>query len=93
MGISRGQVLRVFLLRGGLLGLAGSIGGSAMGLAALVPWQRYARNPDGTPLFALTIEPGLVVAGLVLAALTGLVAAFAPALRAARLEPVGAIRS
>ncbi len=92
MGISRGQVLRVFLLQGGLLGLAGSIGGSAIGLVALVLWQRYARNPDGTPLFALAIEPGLVIAALLLATITGLVAAFAPALRAARLDPVVAIR-
>jgi lipoprotein-releasing system permease protein len=92
MGVSRGQVLRVFLLQGGLLGLAGSIGGSAIGMVALVLWQRYARNPDGTPLFALAIEPWLVIAALLLATITGLVAAFAPALRAARLDPVVAIR-
>lgn len=92
MGVSRGQVLRVFLLEGGLLGLAGSIGGAAMGLGALVLWQRYARNADGTPLFALTIEPALLAAALVLATFTGLIAAFAPALRAARLDPVVAIR-
>jgi lipoprotein-releasing system permease protein len=92
MGISRGQILRVFLLQGGVLGLAGSIGGSAIGLVALILWQRYARNPDGTPFFPLTIEPGLFVATLLLATLTGLVAAFAPALRAARLDPVVAIR-
>jgi lipoprotein-releasing system permease protein len=92
MGISRGQVLRVFLLQGGVLGLAGSVGGSAMGLAALMLWQRYARNPDGTPFFPLAIEPGLFVATLLLATLTGLAAAFAPALRAARLDPVVAIR-
>ena len=91
MGISRGQVLRVFLLQGGLLGLAGSIVGSGLGLIALVLWQRYARNADGTPLFALTIEPALFAASLLLATLTGLLAAFAPALRAARLEPVAAI--
>ncbi|MES1163399.1 MAG: ABC transporter permease, partial [Rhizobacter sp.] len=40
MGISRGQVLRVFLLQGGLLGLAGSMVGSAIGMVALVLWQR-----------------------------------------------------
>jgi len=92
MGISRGQVLRVFLLQGGLLGLLGSVGGCSIGLAALWAWQRYARNPDGTPFFPLDIEPGLFVASLLLATLTGLLAAFAPALRAARLDPVVAIR-
>jgi lipoprotein-releasing system permease protein len=92
MGISRGQVLRVFLLQGGLLGLTGSVGGSGIGLVALLLWQRYALNPDGTPLFPLAIEPALFVASLLLATLTGLAAAFAPALRAARLDPVVAIR-
>ncbi len=92
MGISRGQVLRVFLVQGGLLGLLGSVVGSGLGWAALMLWQRYARNPDGTPLFPLAAEPSLFIASLLLATLTGLVAAFAPALRAARLDPVVAIR-
>jgi lipoprotein-releasing system permease protein len=92
MGISRGQILRVFLLQGGLLGLAGSVIGSAIGLLALVLWQRWARNADGTPLFALVVDPVLFTAALVLASVTGLVAAFAPALRAARLDPAVAIR-
>jgi lipoprotein-releasing system permease protein len=92
MGISRGQILRVFLLQGGLLGLAGSVIGSAIGILALMLWQRYARNADGTPLFPLVIDPVLFTAALVLATVTGLVAALAPALRAARLDPAVAIR-
>ena len=92
MGISRGQILRVFLLQGGLLGLAGSLVGSALAMVALVLWQRYALNADGTPMFVLTMEPTLFALALALATLTGLGAAFAPALRAARLDPVVAIR-
>jgi lipoprotein-releasing system permease protein len=92
MGISRGQVLRVFLLQGGLLGLVGSVFGASLGMAALVLWQHYARNPDGTPLFPLVADPELFGLAVLLATLTGLVAAFAPALRAARLDPVVAIR-
>jgi lipoprotein-releasing system permease protein len=92
MGIRRNQILRVFLLQGGLLGMAGSIGGCAIALVALVLWRRYALNPDGTPLFPLAMPPSLFVEALVLATLTGLGAAYAPALRAARLDPVVAIR-
>ncbi|MBT9492096.1 MAG: ABC transporter permease [Paucibacter sp.] len=92
MGISQGQILRIFLLQGGLLGLGGSLLGSAIGASALLLWQRYARNADGTPLFPLVFDPQLFALALLLATLTGLIAAFAPALRAARLDPVVAIR-
>jgi len=92
MGISRSQILRVFLIQGGLLGLLGSLVGSALGWGGLELWLRYARNADGTPLFALAADPGLFLAAVVLATATGLAAAFAPALRAARLDPVVAIR-
>ena len=92
MGISQGQILRVFLLQGGLLGLGGAMVGSAIGAGALILWQRYARNADGTTLFPLVFDPHLFAAALLLAMLTGLLAAFAPALRAARLDPVVAIR-
>lgn len=92
MGISQGQILRVFLLQGGLLGLAGAVLGCALGALALLLWQTFARNADGTVMFALTLDARLFAIALLLASLTGLLAAFAPALRAARLDPVVAIR-
>jgi lipoprotein-releasing system permease protein len=92
MGISQGQILRLFLLQGGLLGLFGSVVGCLIGSGALALWLDMTRNPDGTPLIPLSFDPKLFAAALVLATLTGLVAAFAPARRAARLNPVAAIR-
>lgn len=92
IGISQGQVLRVFLLQGGLMALAGSVVGSALGTGVLTLWQRSARNADGTPLFALVLEPSLFIEALALATVTGVIAAVAPAYRAARLDPVVAIR-
>jgi lipoprotein-releasing system permease protein len=92
MGISQGQVMRVFLLQGGLLALAGSVAGSAIGAGVLALWHRSARTADGTPLFALVLEPSLFLEALALATVTGLIAALAPARRAARLDPVVAIR-
>jgi lipoprotein-releasing system permease protein len=92
MGVSQGQVMRVFLLQGGLLALAGAAVGSGLGVGLLVLWQRSSIGADGTPIFALVLEPSLFVGALVLATLTGLGAALAPARRAARLDPVVAIR-
>jgi len=91
MGISRGQVLRVFLLQGGLLGWGGAVLGCAVGALGLVLWQKLTLNADGTALFPLVLDPLLFVLALGLATLTGLAAAYAPALRAARLDPVEAI--
>jgi lipoprotein-releasing system permease protein len=92
MGASRGQILRVFLLQGAALGLVGSLAGSALGALAIILWGELVRNPDGTPLFPLELDPRLFAAATLLATLTGLVAAFVPALRGSRMDPVVAIR-
>jgi lipoprotein-releasing system permease protein len=92
MGASQGQIMRVFLLQGAVFGLTGSLFGSTLGAGALVLWHSWVRNPDGTELFPLVLESQLFIVSAVLATLTGLAAAVAPALRGARLDPVVAIR-
>ena len=92
MGSSRGQILRVFLLQGAALGLVGSLIGSVLGASAILLWGVLLKNPDGTPLFPLELDPKLFLASALLATLSGLVAAYVPALRGARLDPVVAIR-
>jgi lipoprotein-releasing system permease protein len=92
MGTSRGQILRVFLLQGGLLGFVGSLFGAAMGAGALIYWHAVARQADGSELFPLILERRLFVLTALLATLTGLMAATAPAVRTAKLDPVVAIR-
>jgi len=91
MGITRGQVLRVFLLQGVLLGLGGALAGSLLGFGGLTAWMRFTRAADGSSLFTLELSAGLFGWTLLLATVTGLVAAVVPALRAARLDPVVAI--
>lgn len=92
MGCSRGKILRIFLIQGGVLGFLGSIAGSAVGAAALLVWHRYARQANGTELFPLIVQPSLLISSALLATLTGVLAGIVPALRAARLDPVEAIR-
>jgi lipoprotein-releasing system permease protein len=92
MGGSRGQIMRVFLLQGAIVGLLGSVLGSAMATLFVAGWRMVAKNPDGTPMFALSIGLNLYLLAALIATLTGLVAAVTPAIRAARLQPVEAIR-
>lgn len=63
-----------------------------MGAAALIFWHGYARQADGTELFPLIMQWTLFAGSSVLATTTGVLAAMVPALRAANLDPVIAIR-
>ena len=92
MGTTQGQILRVFLLQGGLLGFLGSLIGAAAGGFAVVFWHAIMRQADGSEIFPLILEPSLFINAVLLAALTGVAAAAVPALRAAKLDPVVAIR-
>jgi lipoprotein-releasing system permease protein len=93
MGASRGQVLRVFLIQGGAMALAGSMLGSGLAYSFLLAWRELARNPDGTLMFIVEIHPSLFAIAMIVATLVGILAAATPARRAARLDPVVAIRS
>jgi len=92
MGTSRGQVLRLFLLQGAVMGLIGSLLGSALSFVFLALFRSIARNPDGTLMFIIEIDPPLLVMTAVGATLVGILAAALPARLAARLDPAVAIR-
>ena len=92
MGASRGQIQRIFLLQGAIVGLLGSIVGSILGGGALLAWGRLARQANGTTLFPLALDPATFLLVAAVATATGLVAAMSPARSAAKLNPVEAIR-
>ncbi len=92
MGARRGQVLRVFLIQGGAMGLLGAILGSMLGGAILLLWNKLARLPDGSEMFPFMLSPTLLLGTIALATLVGVLAAMAPAMQAARLDPAVAIR-
>lgn len=87
MGSRRQQILRVFLLQGGVLGLLGSLAGAATGYGLV---QSF--NVFGPKLFFIPIDPWLMPSAVALATVTGVLAAAAPARRAARYDPAVAIR-
>ncbi len=92
MGITRSQIMRIFLIQGGVLGFGGALVGATLGAMALTLWEVFMRNSDGSVMFVLKLDVIMFGQSLLLATLTGLLAAFAPALRAARLDPVVAMR-
>ncbi len=92
MGTSQQQVLRVFLVQGGLLGFVGATVGTIVGSGALRLFHAVVRLSDGGELFPFAVSLSLQVLAVLLATIVGVLAAAVPALNAARLDPVVAIR-
>ncbi len=92
MGGSRGQIQRVFLLQGAIVALVGSLLGCAMAAAWVEVFLHMVRNPDGSPLFPIDVPASTYLSTALAAIVFGLLAAAAPARRAARLDPAQAIR-
>ena len=93
MGAGRRRIMTVFLLQGGLVGLAGSVLGSALAFGLLVVFSHIFKSPDGSALFSAQLDPMLVLLASVVACGVGLAAAAIPARSAARMDPVQAIRA
>ncbi|CAN5347698.1 ABC transporter permease [soil metagenome] len=93
MGTGRRRIMTVFLLQGGLVGLAGSVLGSALAFGLLVVFSHIFKSPDGGSLFSAQLDPMLVLLASVVACGVGLAAAAIPARSAARMDPVQAIRA
>ena len=91
-GTSTGQVLRVFLIQGGILGLLGSAFGIVLGIALARLFSGFARNPDGSPTFPVALGTMLYLRSAAIACAVGLGAAILPARRAARTDPARTIR-
>ncbi|MBI4951086.1 MAG: ABC transporter permease [Myxococcales bacterium] len=93
VGTAPRRVLAVFLIQGGVLGLLGSIVGSAFGALLSKLFESMARDPNGAPKFPIELDLSLFAATAALATGVGLLAAVIPARRAARLDPARAIRN
>ena len=87
MGAGRRQIMAVFLLQGGLLGLFGSLVGSALGWGLVQVF-----NLLGPKLFIIPVPADLIPLAILIATLSGILAAAMPARRAARYDPAVAIR-
>jgi putative ABC transport system permease protein len=87
LGATARDVERLFLLEAVILTVLGGLGGIAVGLGISVLLRIAV---PGMPIYT---PPGYILAALAVSALTGVLAGVAPARRAARLQPVDALRA
>lgn len=92
LGTSTERVRRVFVIQGGLVGLIGSGLGSVIGATLALFFSRIAQTPTGEPTFPVDLSPQRFLVAALVATVTGLLAAVAPASRAAKLDPAKVIR-
>ena len=89
IGGSRSRIVRELVLEAGLIGLIGGMIGLLLGWLVVMVANELGRS-SGTVLFELT--PGTAAVAVLFSTILGAVAGFVPALHAARLDPVTALR-
>ncbi len=92
MGATRGQVLRLFLLQGAIVGALGSVIGLVLARVMIFLFTHFVRGSDGLPLFNIGLPLDTAWRVAVIAVVCGVLAAIAPARRAAAMDPAQAIR-
>jgi putative ABC transport system permease protein len=89
IGAGRGRVLRELVTESAAIGLLGGLIGLAFG-ALVVTLANDAGRSSGNVLFLLT--PNTALTAVAFSTILGALAGFVPALHAARLDPVSALR-
>jgi putative ABC transport system permease protein len=91
IGATNGAIMAIFLFEAGILGLAGGIGGTVLGLGVAALLQAYGQVH---PMFYFTasFSPWIVIFGLGFSLAVGCLAGILPARQAAKLRPVEALR-
>ncbi|MFK3664962.1 lipoprotein-releasing ABC transporter permease subunit [Ochrobactrum teleogrylli] len=105
MGATRGAVMRIFLMTGAAIGVTGTVAGVVLGVVVCLNVERlreFFSWLSGTTLFnpelyflsqlPAKMDPGETISVIAMALVLSFIATIFPAWRAAKLDPVEALR-
>ena len=93
IGARNRDVLSIFLIESGLLGLVGGIAGALIGLGGALAISRIANQALGADLFIVSISYPLLLSAVSFSFFVGIASGIFPALQASKLNVVDALRS
>ncbi len=91
-GVGRRTVLIHYLMFGLLIGVLGAVPGVIIGGLAAASISRLYTAMISVPITVIEVRPATIVVGLLLGTISGALAAYLPARRAARISPAEAMR-
>jgi|SRR3989338_8128646 len=92
IGARNSDILKIFLIESGLLGLVGGIVGALIGLGGAIVISSIVNQALGGSLFLVTISYPLLIGAVAFAFIVGVVSGILPAIQASKLNVVDALR-
>jgi len=92
VGAKNSDILLIFLIESGLLGLIGGIIGASLGIGLAFAVSGIANSSLGTTILKVSISWPLVFASIGFSLIIGMLSGIIPAIQASKLSPVEALR-
>ena len=93
VGAKNSTIFTLFFLESGLLGAAGGVIGIALGMSIAYALAAFGRLALGTELIQAQVSVFLIIGALLFSFILGILSGLLPAVQAARMQPVEALRT
>ena len=93
IGAKNREILYIFLIESGLLGLVGGIAGALLGLGGALAISGIANQALGADLFIVSVSYPLLLSAVSFSFFVGVLSGILPAIQASKLNVVDALRS
>ncbi|MFH1607528.1 MAG: ABC transporter permease [archaeon] len=93
IGAKNSDIMWLFMIEAGLLGLVGGIVGALIGLGGAILVSNLANNALGNDLFIVSVNYTLLIGAVSFSFFVGIISGVLPALQASKLNVVDALRS